>query len=235
MSSRWDTVQTPDGPMPVYVTTPAGANALATVVVIQHAGGVDDFVRTMADRLTDDGFVAVAPDLYHREEADSKDDPMTRMMRLRDATVASDVNAAVEHAKTLAEVDGDRLGITGFCMGGRVTWLMAAKSDAFKAGVICWGGNIMVPWGDSPAPFDLAGDITCPMLGLFGEEDPNPNPADVAKLDAELDRVGVRHEFHSYPSAGHAFMNESRPSYREEATKDGWARLVDWFDAHLRG
>jgi carboxymethylenebutenolidase len=111
---------------------------------------------------------------------------------------------------------------------------MAARSDAFKAAVVCWGGNIMVPWGDGPAPFDLTGDITCPVLGLFGEEDPNPNPADVAKLDAELTRLDKVHEFHSYPGAGHAFMNELRPSYREEAAKDGWRRLVDWFDAYLR-
>jgi carboxymethylenebutenolidase len=220
--------------MPAYVSGPVGATHLPAVIVIQHAGGVDDFVRTMADRLTDDGFVAIAPDLYHREEPDSKDDPMTRMGRLRDASIVSDVDAAIEHARGLPEVDGERLGITGFCMGGRVTYLMAAKSDAFKAAVVCWGGSIMVPWGDGPAPFDLTGDITCPVLGLFGEEDYNPTPADVAKLDAEMDRLGKVHEFHSYPGAGHAFMNESRPSYREGAAKDGWARLIDWFDAYLR-
>ena len=234
MPSRWDTVQTPDGPMPTYVSAPAGAASLPGVIVIQHAGGVDDFIQTMCNRITDDGFVAVAPDLYHREEPNSKDDPMTRMGRLRDAAIVPDVNAAVEHAQSLREVDGRRLGITGFCMGGRVTYLMAAKSRAFKAAVVFYGGNTMVPWGEGPAPFDLTGDITCPVLGLFGEADPNPNPADVAKIDAEMTRLGKIHEFHSYPGAGHAFMGVGRPSYRPEAAEDAWPRCIDWFDAYLR-
>jgi carboxymethylenebutenolidase len=232
MKTRWDTVETADGAMRCYVGGPDGP--APAVIVIQHAGGVDDFVRGMCDRLGGAGFVFVAPDLYHREEPDSKDDPMTRMSRLRDDTIVRDVNAAVDHALALPEVDGGRIGITGFCMGGRVTYLMAARNPVFKAGVVCWGGNIMSPWGTGPAPLDLTADIGCPILGLFGEDDPNPNPADVAKIDAEMSRLGKEHEFHSYPGAGHAFMNENRPSYREEAAKDGWARLTAWFGKHLR-
>jgi carboxymethylenebutenolidase len=234
MATRWDTITTPDGPMPCYISAPSGTGPWPGVIVIQHAGGVDAFVQRMADRIAEAGFVAVSPDLYHREEPDSKDDPMTRMSRLRDATIEVDVNAAVDHARSLPEVDGDRLGITGFCMGGRVTYLMAARNPAFKAAVVCWGGNIMVPWGDGPAPFALTADIACPVLGLFGADDPNPNPADVAKIDAEMTRVGKEHEFHSYTGAGHAFMNEDRPSYRPEATADAWARTTAWFDRYLR-
>jgi carboxymethylenebutenolidase len=110
---------------------------------------------------------------------------------------------------------------------------MAAKCDAFKAAVDCWGGNCMVAWGDGPAPFELTGGISCPVLGLFGEDDPNPNPGDVVKMDAEMTRLGVPHEFHSYAGAGHAFMNENRPSYREDAAKDAWKRTVDWFRRYL--
>jgi len=235
MPARWDTVSVDGGEMRVYVSTPEGSGSFAGVIVIQHAGGVDDFVRGMADRFAAEGFAAVSPDLYHREAPGSADDPMTRMGRLRDRTVEVDVNAAVVHARSLPEIDGERLGITGYCMGGRVTYLMAAKSDAFKAAVDCWGGHCLVAWGDGPAPFDLTGDISCPVLGLFGEEDPNPNPDDVAKMDAEMTRLGVPHEFHSYAGAGHAFMNESRPSYREEAAKDAWKRTIDWFKRHLGG
>jgi len=234
MASRWDTVSVDGGSMRCYVSVPGGAGPFPAVVAIQHAGGVDDFVRSMSDRLADARFLAVAPDLYHREEPNSSDDPLTRMGRLRDGTIVADVNAAIDHVKSLPEAQPNCIGITGCCMGGRVTYLMAAQNQDLKAAVVCWGGNIMVPWGDGPAPFALTDQIACPVLGLFGEDDPNPSPADVAKLDAELTRLGKRHEFHSYAGAGHAFMNEGRPSYRAEATQDAWKKCVSWFDKHLR-
>lgn len=235
MTARWDAVDVEGQAMRCYVSLPEGGGKSPGIIVIQHAGGVDDFVRGMCDRFAQAGFAAVSPDLYHRDDPISSDDPMTRMGRLRDAGVITDVNAAVDHARSLPEIDGDRLGITGFCMGGRVTYLMAGESDAFKAAVVFWGGNIMVPWGDGPAPLDSTSHITAPVLGLFGEDDPNPNPADVAKIDAEMTRLGKEHEFHSYAGAGHAFMNESRPSYRPEASADAWKRAVDWFKKHLGG
>ena len=234
MPDRWDDLDVAGGRMRCFVATPDRDGPHPTVVVIQHAGGVDPFVQGMTRRLADGGFVAVAPDLYHREDANASDDPMTRMSRLRDESIVLDVNAALDHIRTLREARADRTGITGFCMGGRVAYLMAASSpDAIKAAVVFYGGNIMVPWGRGPAPFDLSERIRCPLLGLFGEDDPNPNPADVARLDAELTRLGKAHEFHSYPGAGHAFMNEDRPSYRTEAAKDAWARCLDWFRRHL--
>ncbi|TMG02530.1 MAG: dienelactone hydrolase family protein [Chloroflexi bacterium] len=234
MPSRWDTVSVDGEPMRCYVNIPDAVGPFPAVVVIQHAGGVDDFVRGMSDRLAGAHFAAIAPDLYHRDDPNSSDDPLTRMGRLRDVTIVADVNAAIEHTKGLPEVEADRIGITGYCMGGRVTYLMAAKNRNLKAAVVCWGGNIMVPWGEGPAPFDLSKDIDCPVLGLFGEEDPNPSPADVAKLDAELTNLSKTHEFHSYKGAGHAFMNEGRPSYRLEAAEDAWMKCVAWFDEHLR-
>jgi len=229
MAGRWDTV----GSMRCYVTTPEGPGPSPAVVVIQHAGGVDEFVRTMTDRIAEAGFAGIAPDLYHRDDPDSGDDPLTRMSRLRDPNIIEDVNAAIEHVKTLPEARADAIGITGFCMGGRVTFLMAATNPDLKAAVIFYGGNIMAPWGDGPAPFTLADRITCPVLGLFGEDDGNPNPADVAKIDAELTRVGVAYEFHSYKGAGHAFMSEGRPSYREDAAADAWPKCIGWFKQHL--
>ena len=233
MPSRWDTVSVDGAEMRVYISTPDGDGPFPGVVAIQHAGGVDDFVRGMCDRLAAEGFAAVSPDLYHREDPGSADDPMTRMMRLRDDTVTADVNAAIEHARSLPEIDGDRLGVTGYCMGGRVAYMMAARSDAFRAAVDCWGGNCLVAWGDGPAPFDLTGDISCPVLGLFGEDDQSPNADEVARIDAEMTRLGVEHEFHSYAGAGHAFMNESRPSYREQASRDAWSRTIAWFNRYL--
>lgn len=234
MASRWDTVDTSDGGMRSYISAPPNEGIHPVVIVIQHAGGVDEFIRSMSDRFAAEGFLAVAPDLYHREDPGTSDDAMTRMGRLRDANIVLDVSAAVEHTAGLAAVSGDRVGVTGFCMGGRVAYLMAASNPAFKASVVFYGGNIMVPWGKGPAPFELSSQIACPVLGLFGQDDPNPNPADVAKIDAELTRLGKEHEFHSYPGAGHAFMNEARPSYREEAARDAWRRCIEWFGRHLK-
>jgi carboxymethylenebutenolidase len=234
MPPRWDTISVDGASMRCYVSVPDAAGPFPAVVVIQHAGGVDEFVRRMSDRLADARFVAIAPDLYHLDDPNSGDDPLTRMGRLRDPNIVADVNAAIEHTKELPEAQAQRVGITGYCMGGRVTYLMAAKNRDLKAAVVCWGGNIMVPWGEGPTPFDLTKDIDCPVLGLFGEEDPNPSPADVAKLDAELTKLDKKHEFHSYAGAGHAFMNEGRPSYRPEAAEDAWKRCVAWFDRHLR-
>lgn len=234
MTTRWDTIDVDGGAMRCYISLPEGSGTSPGIIVIQHAGGVDDFVRGMCDRFAGAGFAVVSPDLYHRDDPNSSDDPLTRMGRLRDASIVADVNAAVEHAKSLPEIDAERLGITGFCMGGRVTYLMAAHNQSFSAGVVFWGGSILVPWGDGPAPFDLTAQIECPVLGLFGEEDGNPTPADVAKIDAEMTRLDKPHEFHSYAGAGHAFMNETRPSYRPEASADAWTRAVDWFNRYLR-
>lgn len=234
MPSRWDTVNVDGDRMRCYVSSPDGSGPFPAIVMIQHAGGVDQFVQGMADRFARAGYLAAAPDLYHREDPSSSDDPLTRMGRLRDATIIADVRAAIAHVKMLPEARADHIGITGYCMGGRVTYLMAAQSADLRAAVVCWGGNIMVPWGQGPAPFELTEQVSCPVMGLFGEDDPNPNPADVAKLDTELTRFGKVHEFHSYAGAGHAFMNEGRPSYREEAARDAWAKCLAWFDRYLK-
>lgn len=234
MPSRWETVQVDGGEMRCYVATPDGPGPHPAVVVIQHAGGVDEFVRGMTDRFGAEGYFALSPDLYHRDDPNTGDDPLTKMGRLRDQTVEKDVNAAVEHIKAQADADSDRIGITGFCMGGRVAYMMAARNPAFKAAVVFYGGNTMVSWGEGTPPFEQTADIGCPVMGLFGEEDQNPSPQDVAKIDAELTKHGKGHEFHSYAGAGHGFMAEGRPNYREEAAHDAWQKCGSWFGRHLK-
>lgn len=235
MPNRWDTLTVDNKPMRCFVAQPEGGGRRAAIIVIQHAGGVDDFVQTMTSRFGDEGFVAIAPDLYHRDDPGSADDPMTRMGRLRDRNIIADVDAAIAHLRTMPDAARDAIGITGFCMGGRVAYLMATQRQDLRASVVFYGGNIMRPWGDGPAPFDETAKIAgCPILGLFGAEDGNPDQADVAKLDAELTRLGKPHEFHSYPGAGHAFMSEGRPPYREDAARDAWPRAVAWFRQHLK-
>ena len=219
--------------MRLYVSEPSGTGPFPAVLVIQHQGGVDDFMEEMTQRVASAGYAAVAPDLYHRDGPDCKDDGPTRRARLQDVTVNKDVNATVEFLRGHRSVDAERLGIIGFCMGGRVSYLMAAANPHLKAAVAYYGGNIMVPWGEGPAPFDRTAEIHCPLLGLFGAEDANPSPADMRQLDAELTRLGKLHEFHSYPGAGHAFMNRRGERYRADADSDSWPKTLAFFAKHL--
>ena len=235
MTSSWDSVKVDGSDMRLYVSAPEGMGPFPGVVVIQHQGGVDAFVQDMTQRLASAGYLAAAPDLYHRDAPDCKDDGPTRRARLRDVTVIKDVDATVDFLAGHRLVDRDRLGIIGFCMGGRVSYLMAAENPRFKAAVAYYGGNIMVPWGEGPAPFDRTAEIHCPLLGHFGELDANPSPADMRKLDAELTRHGKVHEFYAYPGADHAFMNKHGNRYNAEADRDSWPRTLAFFAKHLAG
>jgi carboxymethylenebutenolidase len=233
MASFWESIKVDGADMRLYVSVPDGTGPFPAVVVIQHQGGVDDFMEEMTQRVASAGYAAVAPDLYHRDGPDCKDDGPTRRARLQDVTVIKDVNATVDFLRGHRSVDAERLGIIGFCMGGRVSYLMAAANPHLKAAVAYYGGNIMVPWGEGPAPFERTGEIHCPLLGLFGEEDANPSPADMRKLDAELTRLGKLHEFHSYPGAEHAFMNRRGERYRADADRDSWPKTLAFFAKHL--
>jgi len=233
MTTRWDTLTVDGETMRCYVAVPAGEGPFSAVVVVQHAGGVDPFVQEMSDRLAAAGYVAIAPELYHRQDPDSGEDMLTRMGRLRDVEVVRDVNAAIEHAAALGEVAPDRIGIAGFCMGGRVSYLMATDAPSLRAAVVFYGGNIMIPWGEGEAPFDRSDRMACPLLGLFGEQDTNPSPADVAKLDAELTRLGKQHEFHTYAGVGHAFMVSTRPGYRQDVADEAWHECLRWLQRQL--
>jgi carboxymethylenebutenolidase len=233
MTSFSETVRVGDADMTVYANMPAEADTLAAIVVIQHGAGVDTFTRAMVNRLTDAGYAAAAPDLYHR--FDRSLDATAKRQRLKDNEIIADVDATVAFLRAHPRIDAARLGITGFCMGGRVVYLMAAASSYFKAAVAYYGGNIMVPWGEGvQPPFARTGEISCPLLFHFGAEDTNPSPEDMRKLDEELTRCGKEHEFHTYENAGHAFMDFTNAQrYREPAEQASWPRTLAFFARHL--
>ena len=233
MGSFWESVKVAGEDMKIYVSVPDGKGPFPAVVVIQHQGGVDEFIEEMTERVAGAGYVGVAPDLYHRDGPGCEDDGPTRRARLLDVNLINDVNATVSFLKGHRAVDGERLAIVGFCMGGRVAYLMAAAQPGFKAAADYYGGNIMVPWGEGRAPIDRTGEIHCPLIGLFGEEDGNPSPADMRKLDAELTRQGKVHEFHSYPGANHAFMNRRGNRYHAQADRDSWPKTLAFFEKYL--
>jgi carboxymethylenebutenolidase len=232
MESPWESVRVDNSNMRLYVSLPESQIPAPGIVVVQGQSGVEDFLE-VTRMIAREGYVAAAPDLFHRDPADCKDDGSTRRGKLRDATVIKDVNAAVNFLKGHPQVDPRRLGIVGFCMGGRVVYLMAAANPHLNAGVMYYGSDTMRPWGDGSSPFDRTAGIHCPIMGHFGREDENPSPADMRRLDAELTRCGKAHEFYSYPDAGHAFANLGSAKYRAHAANASWPRTFDFFARHL--
>jgi carboxymethylenebutenolidase len=234
MGSSWENVKVDGSSMRVYVSAPDGTSKSPGVVVVQGQTGVDDFLE-FSRMVAGEGFVAAAPDLYHRDPPDCKDDAPTRRMRLTDATLITDINATVNYLQSRPFVDPDRIGIIGFCMGGRAVYLMSVVNADLKAGVMYYGGDPFHAWGSGPSPFERTKDICCPIMGHFGEEDKNPSPADMRKLDAEMTRLGKLHEFYSYANAAHAFANFGSVAYREHAAKASWPRTFGFFAKHLKG
>jgi len=232
MSSSWDNINVDSSKMRVYLSQPETSRPAPAVIVVQGQTGVDDFLK-FSDMVAREGFVAAAPDFYHRDPPDCKDTGSTRRMRLRDATVIQDVNATVSFLKSHPSVARGKIGIVGFCMGGRVVYLMAAVNPAIKAGVMYYGSDPFSPWGEGASPFERSKDISCPIMGHFGDDDKNPSPADMKRLDAELTRLGKPHEFHAYPNAAHAFANFGSGNYREHAANASWPRTFGFFAWYL--
>ncbi len=229
---QWDRIDVDGSPMRPCVGTPSLGRAFPVMIVIQHGPGVDKFIEDRVETLTRHGYLSIAPDLYHRQTDEA--DMMTRIGRLRDPEVINDVTAAVNYARRLKDTQLGDVGIVGFCMGGRVAYLMAASKPVFKAAGVFYGGNIMKPWGEGPTPFDLTPYVHCPIAGFFGLEDANPSPADVDRISAQLDKYRKPHEFHRYPGAGHAFLNFTNPAaYREGPAREAWDELIAFFQRNL--
>ncbi len=252
--AQWDRIDVDASPMRLYVGMPSLGRAFPAVIVIHPDLGVDKFIEDRVENLAQQGYLAIAPDLYHRQTSaeaggssaaagvlsaaagvSDDGDTLTRIGRLRDPEVINDVNAAVNYARRLKDTQLGDVGIIGFCMGGRVAYLMAASKPVFKAAGVFYGGNIMKAWGTGPTPFDLTPYVHCPIAGFFGAEDGNPAPADVDRISAQLDKYRKPHEFHRYPDAGHAFLNFTNPAtYREGPARDAWEKLIPFLQRNLQ-
>ena len=236
MPSFTDKLNVGGSEMEMYAALPDGPGPHPAVVIAFHVGGLDDFDRKMADQLAESGFVAVVPDLFHRFPQSVMDGPrLDRLGHLQDPDIIADMNAAVDFLAGNSLIDSNRLGVTGFCMGGRIAWLMAASNPIFKCTAPFYGGNIMGNWGPGETPFSMANNINCPMLFHFGAEDGNPSVADRDIFDAELTRLGKDFEFHTYDGAGHAFMDYTNPErHHAESAAAAWPRTIDFFNKHLK-
>ncbi len=236
MPSFWEKINVTGQDMDLYVSMPDGSGPFPAVVVIHPAGGVAEFTQGIAGKLAAQGYAAVCPDLFHRITDPNLTDGVAKAGSLKDPEVTADVNATVDFMLAHSAVDSLRIGITGFCMGGRVSWLAAAVNPHIKAAAPYYGGNIMVIRGDAEkSPFELAGGINCPILFHFGEIDANPSQDDMRKLDDELTRLGKPHQFYTYPRADHAFADHTGPRYHRESAEVSWPRTLDFFAAHLKG
>jgi carboxymethylenebutenolidase len=225
-----------------YYARAAGAGGpLPGVVVIHHMPGWDEWITEATRKLAHHGYAAVAPHLYFREGPGSPDDVGARVRAaggVTDAQVMGDVAGAMAFLRAQPEANG-KVGAIGFCSGGRHTYLAACTLAGINAAVDCWGGNVIV---DDPkllnakrpvAPIELTDKISCPLLGLFGNDDENPTADQVNRTEAVLERLGKNYQFHRYDGAGHAFFNTARPAYRAEQAADGWNKVFAFFNKHL--
>ncbi|MDH3443921.1 MAG: dienelactone hydrolase family protein [Deltaproteobacteria bacterium] len=237
MNSSWEQVTVDNSSMGLYVAQPDGTSPFPAIVVIQNQEGVKSFTQEMTRRAAEAGYVAVAPQLYHREgEPNTPEETANFKNFRRDTNVINDINATVRFLRGCSNVDAPRIGIIGFCMGGRVAFLMAAASKSFKAAVDFYGGGVYSKWGaDRPAPAELASHVSCAIQGHFGELDKNPPPDEMRTLDAELRRLGKDHEFFFYPDAPHGFNRSGWKGYKPDHDKTSWARTLDFFGKHLGG
>jgi carboxymethylenebutenolidase len=233
MASSWESAKVDGSDMPLYVSMPSGGGPVPGIVVVHGQSGLETFIKDTTHMLALQGYAAVAPNLYHRDGPDCKDDGPTRKARLRDVTIINDINAAIGFLKSYRQVQGGRLGIVGFCMGGRLVYLMSATNRDLKAGVMFYPSSTMVPFGEGPSPFERTREIVCPIQGHFGADDQNPSPADMRKLDAELTKWVKAHEFHTYSGAAHAFVNSGSKNYRPHAAALSWPKATEFFSRYL--
>lgn len=239
MDVSGSTVQlnTSDGKMEAYVAQPKGGGAYPGVVVVQEAFGVNDHIKKVTERIAAEGYVAIAPDIFHRETerlipySDMKK-AIATLQRVVDGKAMEDIGAAIAQLKSQGNVKSGSIGVTGFCMGGRLTYLAAAHhSGDLKCAVPYYGGGI--PMGN-PSPLSRTGEIKCPMQLFFGAKDQLIPPEHVEQVKAELTAKKAAFQLEVYPEAGHGFFCDDRESYHETSAKDAWEKTKVFFAQHLK-
>jgi carboxymethylenebutenolidase len=227
-------IATKDGDIPAYRSMPATGKNFPVILVVQEIFGVHEHIKDVTRRFAKLGYIAIAPELYYRQGDVSKMTDTTEIFtkvvnNVPDAQVMSDLDSTVAWAgKNGGNVE--KLGITGFCWGGRITWLYTAHNPKVDAGV-AWYGRLV---GDKSEmtptyPIDLVGKINAPVLGLYGGADAGIPNDTVERMNAALKKAGKKSEIHLYPDTPHAFNADYRPSYRKAQADDGWKRAIEWF------
>ena len=217
-----------------YTSLPEGQGAFPGVVVAFHKDGIDPFTKWLVDDLARNGYAAIAPNHYHI--LPSLDYIDRRKEYLDDDQLTADIQASVDWLVRDGNADRDRLALIGHCMGGRTTWAgLVGLPNVFKCGCPYYSGGSFLQQGQLPAPMDRLENITCPVMGFFGNDDKNPSPADVEEFSRRLTALNKEHEFHRYDGAGHAFMDWTGKSFNERASRDAWAKTLNFLSQHIGG
>jgi carboxymethylenebutenolidase len=234
-------IATGDGPMPAYRAQPAQGSHFPVILVVQEIFGVHEYIKDVCRRLAKLGYQAIAPELYARQgdprQYSAIPDILAKVVsKVPDAQVMADLDSCVAWAGSNGGATA-RLGITGFCWGGRITWLYAAHNPKVKAGVAWYGRLVGQPGALTPKhPLDIAAQLHGPVLGLYGGQDqgiPQDSVDSMRKaLAAAPSAASKSSSIHVYPDAPHAFHADYRPSYRKDAAEDGWRRMQAWFAAN---
>jgi carboxymethylenebutenolidase len=223
-----------------YAARPLGGGPYPGVVVIHHMPGWDEATKEIVRKFAYHGYATISPNLHFRE---GKGSPQANSASVREAggmpddRTLGDLESSIAYLRTLPYCSG-KVGIIGYCSGGRQAYLAACKLSGLDAAVDCYGGGVVASADQLTerqpvAPIDFTADLNVPLLGLFGKEDGRPSPDDVAKTEEALKRFGKTYEFHTYDNAGHSFFSVDRPSYRQEAAMDGWDKIFNWFGKYL--
>ncbi|MBZ5582584.1 MAG: dienelactone hydrolase family protein [Acidobacteriia bacterium] len=227
-----------DGDLPAYYAMPFGRERCPTVLVVQEIFGIHEYIRDVCRRLARRGYLAIAPELYARQgdvlRMNDRQEIMSQVVsRVPDAQVLADLDAAADYAARSGWGDPARLGLTGFCWGGRVAWLYAAHGTGLKAAV-AWYGRLEGAADDLRPrhPLDIAGRLNCPVLGLYGGRDESIPLSSIERMRAAVRETGKNAEIVLYPEAGHGFHADYRPGYNRNAAEDGWRRMLDWLKSY---
>ncbi|HEV8726135.1 MAG TPA: dienelactone hydrolase family protein [Candidatus Binatia bacterium] len=230
-------LNTSDGKMEAYVAQPKDGGTYPGIVVIQEAFGVNNHIKKVTERIAGEGYVAIAPDIFHREAEriipySEMPKAIATMQRVVDSKAMEDVGAAIAHLKSQSNVKSGSIGVIGFCMGGRLTYLAAAHHNKdVKCAVPFYGGGI--PMGN-PSPLSRTGEIKCPMYLFFGAKDPLIPLDQVNQIKAELTAKKVPFQMEIYPEPGHGFFCDDRGGYHEASAKDTWEKTKSFFAQHLK-
>jgi carboxymethylenebutenolidase len=223
-----------------YIARPDGAGPYPGVVMIHHAPGWDEFYREFARRFAEHGYIAIVPNLYERFGHGTPDD-VAALVRggggLSDDSVVADAEAALGWVTSHPTSNG-KVGIIGTCSGGRHAVLTASRVQGFGAVADLWGGGVVAAPEQlnalrPVAPIDLTANLNAPIIGLFGNDDMGPSPAQVNRHEEALKEHGKTYVFHRYDGAGHGFFYYHMPAYRQQAAMDGWNKVDEFFNQHL--
>ena len=230
-------IPTSDGDIPAYRAMPSQGRAFPVVLVVQEIFGVHEHIKDVCRRFARLGYLAVAPELYARQGDVSKlsdiDEVRKVVAKVSDAQVMADLDAAVAWITASGDGNIEKLGITGFCWGGRIVWLYAEHSSQLKAGVAWYGRLVGKPSELQPKhPIDVAPSLKAPVLGLYGGSDQGIPLETVEQMQTALKAANSPSRIIVYPDTPHGFHADYRPSYRKEQAEDGWNRLQAWFKQH---